>query len=175
MVYSEHIDVTDDFGDGFVNALRVETVDKTYFAAESAERRGGVLTTFNNGVYTACEPCEEKPDKAPIWRHQGEEDHLEQQGQDDPLRELALRVLRPAARRVARRCEIADPTVKRKIGFLFPGVTFIKRPRHGRFGALLFRPVADLRPDGHAAPATPSRASSARPSGASASTTANTA
>ena len=37
-VYSDKIDITDDFGDGFVNALRVETVDKTYFAAESAER-----------------------------------------------------------------------------------------------------------------------------------------
>ena len=67
-IYSDKIDITDDFGDGFVNALRVETVDKTYFAAESAERRGGILTTFNNGVYTACEPCEDKPDKAPIWR-----------------------------------------------------------------------------------------------------------
>lgn len=68
IVYSDTVDVTDDFGDGFVNALRVETVDKTYFAAESGERRGGFLTTFNNGVYTACEPCEDKPDKAPPWR-----------------------------------------------------------------------------------------------------------
>ncbi|MBA3446893.1 MAG: LPS-assembly protein LptD, partial [Pseudaminobacter sp.] len=67
-IFSDQIDITDDFGDGFVNSLRVETVDKTYFAAESAERKGGMLTTFNNGVYTACEPCEETPDKAPIWR-----------------------------------------------------------------------------------------------------------
>src|SRR5690606_37790313 len=64
-IYSDTLDVTDDFGDGFVNALRVETVDETYFAAESAERLGGFLTTFNNGVYTACKPCEQKPDKAP--------------------------------------------------------------------------------------------------------------
>lgn len=67
-VNSDHIDITDDFADGFVNALRVETPDKTYFGAESAERMGGVLTTFHNGVYTACEPCEDKPNKAPIWR-----------------------------------------------------------------------------------------------------------
>jgi len=59
---------TDDFANGFVNALRVETADKTYFAAESAERAAGTTTTFNNGVYTACEPCEDKPDKAPVWR-----------------------------------------------------------------------------------------------------------
>jgi LPS-assembly protein len=65
-IYSEEIDITDDFADGFANALRVETTDKTYFAAESAERKGANLTTFNNGVYTACKPCEEKPDRAPI-------------------------------------------------------------------------------------------------------------
>ena len=38
----DDIDITDDFADGFVNALRVETVDKAYFAAESAERKGGI-------------------------------------------------------------------------------------------------------------------------------------
>ena len=67
-VFSDELDITDDFANGFVNALRVETIDKTYFAAESAERNAGTTTTFNNGVYTACEPCEDKPDKAPIWR-----------------------------------------------------------------------------------------------------------
>ena len=67
-IFSDKIDITDDFANGFVNALRVETIDKTYFAAESAERERGNVTTFNNGVYTACEPCEDKPDRAPIWR-----------------------------------------------------------------------------------------------------------
>src|SRR5690606_15328442 len=66
--FADEIDVTDDMRDGFVNALRIETSDRTFFAAESAERRDGNVTTFNTGVYTACEPCEENPDKAPIWR-----------------------------------------------------------------------------------------------------------
>ena len=63
-ISSDHIDVTDDFRDGFINALSVETAEKTYFGAESAERKAGAVTTFVNGVYTACEPCEDKPDKA---------------------------------------------------------------------------------------------------------------
>ena len=123
-VYSDEIDITDDFADGFVNALRVETVDKTYFAAESAEREGGVLTTFNNGVYTACEPCEEKPNKRADLAHQGAEDHLERPGQDGALRELALRVLRPPDR--LRRRPSRSPTRRSSArrGFLFPGVTF---------------------------------------------------
>ena len=49
-IYADKIDITDDFKDGFVNALRVETIDNTRFAAESAERVGGEVTTFNLGV-----------------------------------------------------------------------------------------------------------------------------
>ena len=101
-VYSDQIDITDDFGDGFVNALRVETVDKTYFAAESAERRGGFLTTFNNGVYTACEPCEEKPDKAPIWRVKAKKIIWNGKAKTVRFENSRIRVLRLPARRVLR-------------------------------------------------------------------------
>ena len=122
-IYTDEIDVTDDFGEGFVNSLRVETVEKTYFAAESADRRNGNVTTFNNGVYTACEPCEKKPNSAPIWRVKSrkiiwdgqkktirfERSHFEMFGM--PI------AFMPAF-------EVPDPTVKRKSGFLFPGITF---------------------------------------------------
>jgi LPS-assembly protein len=123
VVYSEHIDVTDDFGDGFVNTLRVETVDKTYFAAESAERRAGFLTTFNNGVYTACEPCEEKPDKAPIWRLKAKKIIWNSKAKTIRFENSAFEFFGlPLG--VFSALEIPDPTVKRKSGFLFPGVTF---------------------------------------------------
>jgi LPS-assembly protein len=122
-VYSEYIDVTDDFGDGFVNTLRVETVDKTYFAAESGERRGGFLTTFNNGVYTACEPCEDKPDKAPIWRLKAKKIIWNSKAKTIRFENSAFEFFGlPLG--VFSALEIPDPTVKRKSGFLFPGVTF---------------------------------------------------
>ena len=119
-IYSDEIDVTDDFADGFVNALRVETVDKTYFAAESAERRGGILTTFNNGVYTACEPCEEKPDKAPIWRIKAKRIIWNSKAKTVRFENSGFEFfgiplgMLPAF-------EIADPTVKRKIRLSVPG------------------------------------------------------
>ncbi|WP_217576771.1 LPS-assembly protein LptD [Mesorhizobium sp. GbtcB19] len=122
-VNSDHIDITDDFADGFLNALRVETVDKAYFAAESAERMGGVLTTFHNGVYTACEPCEDKPDKAPTWRVKarkiiwnGEKKTVRFENSNFEFFGFPLAYL-PAF-------EIADPTVKRKSGFLIPGIAY---------------------------------------------------
>ena len=67
-VFAQEIDVTDDFQNGFVSALRVETPENTRFAAESAERRDGELAVFNNGVYTACEPCRDNPAKPPFWQ-----------------------------------------------------------------------------------------------------------
>ncbi|TGT43872.1 LPS-assembly protein LptD [Mesorhizobium sp. M8A.F.Ca.ET.165.01.1.1] len=122
-INSQHIDITDDFADGFVNALRVETVDKAYFAAESAERMGGVLTTFHNGVYTACEPCEDKPDKAPTWRVKarkiiwnGEKKTVRFENANFEFFGFPLAYL-PAF-------EIADPTVKRKSGFLIPSIGY---------------------------------------------------
>jgi LPS-assembly protein len=118
-IYSEEIDITDDFANGFVNALRIETVDKTYFAAESAERKDGQLTTFNNGVYTACEPCEEKPDKAPIWRIKAQKIIWNGQAKTVRFEKSRFEFFGfPIAYLPA--FEIADPTVKRKSGFLIP-------------------------------------------------------
>jgi len=120
-VYADTIDITDDFGTGFVNALRVETADKTYFAAESGEREGGILTTFNNGVYTACEPCEDNPDKSPIWRIKARKIIWDGKAKTVRFENSRFEFFGfPIAGLPY--FEIADPTVKRKSGFLLPGV-----------------------------------------------------
>ncbi len=121
-VFSDEIDITDDFADGFVNTLRVETVDKTYFAAESAERQGGQLTTFNSGVYTACAPCEAKPDRAPIWRIKARKIIWNGKAKTIRFEQSRFEFFGfPLAGLPA--FEIADPTVKRKSGFLTPTLT----------------------------------------------------
>jgi LPS-assembly protein len=116
---SDEIDITDDFRDGFVQALRVETADDTYFAAESAERRDGEVTTFNRGVYTACEPCEARPDRPPIWRvgsqriiWNGRTRTVRFEGARFEFFGLPIAYL-PFF-------EIPDPTVRQKSGFLSP-------------------------------------------------------
>ena len=121
-IYADKIDITDDFKDGFVNALRVETIDNTRFAAESAERVGGEVTTFNQGVYTACEPCKDNPDKPPLWQIKSRK--IIWDG-----RKHTIRFERPRLEffgvplAFLPFLEIADPTVKRKTGFLLPSVS----------------------------------------------------
>ena len=86
------------------------------------DRTQGNYNVLQNGVYTACEPCKDDPRKPPLW-------------QVKAARTIHMR---------ARRCFISknasveffgvplayvpfmstpDPTVKRKSGFLFPGLS----------------------------------------------------
>ena len=68
VTYGQIIDLTDDYRDGFVDSLRVETADDTRLAATRADRSSGNYTVFENGVYTACEPCRDDPKKPPLWQ-----------------------------------------------------------------------------------------------------------
>ena len=119
VTYGEIMDMSDDYRDGFVDSLRLDSPDQTRMAAARADRTSGNYTVFHNGVYTACAPCKDDPRKPPLWQvkaariihDQGEkmiyfEDaRLEFFGQ--PIAYLPF-------------FSTADPTVKRKSGFLMP-------------------------------------------------------
>jgi LPS-assembly protein len=70
ITYGQFIDLTQDYRDGFVDSLRLETASDTRFAASRADRVGGKYTVMQNGVYTACEPCKDDPKKPPLWQVQ---------------------------------------------------------------------------------------------------------
>ncbi|MEP7029904.1 MAG: LPS-assembly protein LptD [Pseudolabrys sp.] len=122
ITYGDIMDLSDDYRDGFVDSLRLDSPDQTRMAAARADRTGGNYTVFHNGVYTACAPCKDDPKKPPLWQvksvrmihDQGEkmiyfEDaRLEFFGQ--PLAWLPY-------------FSAPDPTVKRKTGMLMPTVT----------------------------------------------------
>lgn len=122
-VYAEQIDLTDDLGEGFVNGLRAETPDNTRFAAISAERSGGQMTVFNNGIYTACEPCYAKPEKNIFWQFKAK--RIIWNGATKTMRfeDSKFEIFgKPVAWFPV--FEVADPTVKRKSGFVTPGISY---------------------------------------------------
>jgi len=122
-LYAEEIDLTDNLGEGFINSLRAETPDKTYFAAESAERSQGQMTVFNNGVYTACEPCYDKPAENVLWQIKAKK--IIWNGATKTMRfegsQFEMFGVPVAWFPVF---EMADPTVKRKSGFLAPDLAY---------------------------------------------------
>lgn len=120
---ADEIDITDDFRDGFLNTLRVVTPDNVRFAAESAERRDGEVTVFNQGLYTACEPCEERPEKAPLWQIKSQRTIWNSEEKTVRFENARFEFFGvPIAWLPV--FTTADPTVKRKTGFLTPGISF---------------------------------------------------
>ena len=68
VITSDQITLTDDFRDGFIDALKLVTKDDTRIDAESASREAGNVTVFEKGWFTPCKLCEDKPSKPPTWR-----------------------------------------------------------------------------------------------------------
>jgi LPS-assembly protein len=118
-IYADSMDVTDNFGEGFVNSLRVETTDNTRLAAESAERLPDDKMVLNNGVYTACLPCAQHPEKAPLWQVKAQ--RVIRDGKNHTIRlEHAKFELFGMPIGYVPFVTVPDETVERKSGFLFP-------------------------------------------------------
>ena len=118
-IYADSIDITDDFRDGFVQALRIETPENTRFAAAGAVRRDGSVTTFQQGVYTACEACAENPERAPLWQVKARRIVWDQTQQEIRYYGAQFEFFgAPIA--YLPYFQSPDPTVKRKSGFLPP-------------------------------------------------------
>jgi LPS-assembly protein len=122
-IYADEMDVTDDFADGFVTALRLETTENTRFAAARATREDGNISVFERGVYSACEPCADKPDKPLLWQIKAETIIWNQQRKTIRFNAARFELFGlPLA--VLPAFEVADHTVKRKSGFLIPSVSY---------------------------------------------------
>lgn len=68
VITGDKFDLTDDFKNGFIDSMRVENPDKTRFTAPRGERTEGQSMVFDNGIYTACEPCKDNPERPPLWQ-----------------------------------------------------------------------------------------------------------
>ncbi|WP_244442033.1 LPS-assembly protein LptD, partial [Bradyrhizobium diazoefficiens] len=122
ITYAETIDLSDDYRDGFVGSLRVDTADRTRMAATRADRSSGNYTVFENGVYTACPPCKDDPKKPPLWQVKGARIIHDQQEKMLYFETAQLEFFGvPLA--YMPYFSTPDPTVKRKSGFLMPGFT----------------------------------------------------
>lgn len=119
VITADNLDLTQQFTDGFVNSLRIDTPDNMHFVAARADRSGGDTTELTSGAYTPCEPCKENPQKPPLWQVRAAKIiHKEKEQmiyfQDARLEFLGVPIAWTPY------LEAPDPTVKRKSGFLIP-------------------------------------------------------
>jgi LPS-assembly protein len=124
VTYANVMDLSDDYRDGFVDSLRVDTEDATRMAATRADRSAGNYTVFENGVYTACAPCKDNPKKPPLWQVKGARIIHDQTDKMLYFENAQLEFFGvPMA--YLPYFSTPDPTVKRKTGFLMPSYTSV--------------------------------------------------
>ncbi len=119
VTYGEIMDLSDDYRDGFVDSLRIDTPDQTRMAAARAERTKGNYTVFHNGVYTACEPCKDDPKKPPLWQVKAARIIHDQNEKMIYFEDASLDFFGKSLVWLPY-FSAPDPTVKRKTGFLMP-------------------------------------------------------
>ncbi len=119
ITYANSLDLSDDYRDGFVDSLRVDTEDQTRMAATRADRSNGNYTVFENGVYTACAPCKDDPKKPPLWQVKGAR-IIHDQNEKMLYFENAQLEFFGVPLAYLPYFSTPDPTVKRKSGFLMP-------------------------------------------------------
>ena len=119
VTYANLLDLSDDYRDGFVDSLRVDTADETRIAASRADRTEGNYNVFQNGVYTACAPCRDNPKKPPLWQVKGARIIHDQTDKMLYFENAQLEFFGvPLA--YLPYFSTPDPTVVRKSGFLMP-------------------------------------------------------
>jgi LPS-assembly protein len=122
ITYANIMDLSDDYRDGFVDSLRVDSPEQTRMAATRADRSSGNYTVFENGVYTACAPCKDDPKKPPLWQVKGARIIHDQSDKMMYFENAQLEFFGvPMA--YLPYFSTPDPTVKRKTGFLMPYIT----------------------------------------------------
>jgi LPS-assembly protein len=122
ITYANIMDLSDDYRDGFVDSLRVDTADNTRMAATRSDRSSGNYTVFENGVYTACAPCRDDPKKPPLWQVKGAR-IIHDQTDKMLYFENAQLEFYGVPMAYMPYFSTPDPTVKRKTGFLMPSIT----------------------------------------------------
>jgi LPS-assembly protein len=120
VIYAPRFDLTDDFASGFADSVQSYiATNKTRFASSRLERSAGSVTVLDQGVYTACEPCKDHPERPPLWQVRAEK-IIENQQTHTIYFENAFLDIFGVPVGYFPYVSAPDPTVTRQSGFLAP-------------------------------------------------------
>ena len=119
VVRSEEVELSEDFKNGFIKSLQIESIDETYFAASSGERINGEKTILKNGVYSVCAVCRVKPGRIPTWRIKAEEIIIDDVTHKIRYKNASFELLGVPVAYLPTFSHV-DPRVKQKTGVLAP-------------------------------------------------------
>jgi len=122
VINADRITLTDDFRDGFIASLKIVTQGDARIVAARAVREKGETTIFEHAAFTPCKPCEDHPEKPPTWQikatkviHKKSEATIAYKNAKFEFFGVPIAWV-PYFKH-------ADPSVKRKSGFLIPAIS----------------------------------------------------
>jgi len=119
VIFAEHLQLSEDLTEGFIESIRILLTDKSRFAANGARRQGANRLEMTKAVYSPCEICREHPDRAPLWQLKAVRVIHHRDDHEIEYRNATLEVYGvPIAYTPYFRH--ADPLTPRKSGFLAP-------------------------------------------------------
>lgn len=122
VIYSQYIELTDSMRNGLVKQLRLLLSDNSRLTAEGGERIEGNRTELEQAKFSSCNLCPVEPEKAPLWQIRAESIVHDQEAKTIVYRNAWFDLFGiPIAYTPYFRH--ADPTAKRKSGFLTPSVS----------------------------------------------------
>lgn len=116
VIRADRYTLTDDFRDGFVQSLSVVTRDDSRITAERGERREGNVTEFSEATFTACKSDGNVP---PLWCIGAKRIIHDQAAATISYQDAEFKLYGVTVAYLPY-FEHADPSVKRKSGFLAP-------------------------------------------------------
>ncbi len=118
VLWSEKVDIDETFDNGFIDSVRLLLSNhEGRLTAEKGDRKDGNITTFHKITYSPCEVCQTKP-KA-LWQIRSKNVTHDHQEHTMVYRDVFLDIFDVPVL-YSPYFYHADPTVKRKSGFLMP-------------------------------------------------------
>ncbi|MEZ5849476.1 MAG: LPS-assembly protein LptD [Hyphomicrobiaceae bacterium] len=120
IVRADKLVTTDDFRDAFVQSLSVVGKDDSRIAARRAVRKDGNVSEFEQGKFT---PCKNDPGKPPLWCISAQRIIHDQQAASISYQDAQFELLGVPIFYMPYFTH-ADPSVKRRTGFLIPEIGY---------------------------------------------------
>lgn len=117
--HAERLTLSDDFRDGFIQSLSAVTKDDTRIVGDRATRRDGNITEFQKGKFT---PCKNDPGKPPLWCISAASITHDQANATVTYQDAWFEIFGQPVLYLPY-FQHADPSVKRKSGFLMPEIS----------------------------------------------------
>lgn len=119
VLHADRVELKDNLKRGLVTHLRAKLPDDSLATASSAEKKNEHVTVLKDATFTPCKPCEDEPERAPLWRLRSNKATIDEANEKITYRDAFFEV-KGVPVLYTPYFSHATPDASRKTGFLAP-------------------------------------------------------